>query len=186
MKQLKRVLATELRTNNFTKAKILVQIASKNLAKILIYLSVYISLHSRIVASKILDKSQGINGRLLPSKEKELKFFQIPWKPFKNDKKMLFISPLKLFLFSRFLPWLFVHVEKTAWLEKDQVNFKTYDVITWLTSNNIHILHIISQSKANKTMEFVQLLAHNRKNNFIQELWRKWSREISSRPLFVF
>ena len=78
MKQLKRVLATELRTNNFTKAKILVQIASKNLGKILIYLSVYISLHSRIVASKILDKSQGINGRLLPSKEKELKFFQIP------------------------------------------------------------------------------------------------------------
>ena len=78
MKQLKRVLATELRTNNFTKAKILVQIASKNLGKILIYLSVYISLHSRIVASKILDKSQGINGRLLPSKEKELTFFQIP------------------------------------------------------------------------------------------------------------
>ena len=147
MKQLNRVLATELRTNNFTKAKILLQIASKNLAKILIYLSVYISLHSRTVASKIFDKSQGINGRLLPSKEKKLKFIQIRWKPFKNDKKMLFISPLKLFLFSRFLRWLFVHVEKTAWLEKDQVNFKTYDVITWLTSNNIHILHISHKVK---------------------------------------
>ena len=74
MKQLNRVLATELRMNNFTKAKILSQIASKNLAKILIYLPIYISLHSRTVASKIFDKSQGINGRLLPSKEKKLKF----------------------------------------------------------------------------------------------------------------
>ena len=70
MKQLNWVLATELSPNNFTKAKILLQVASKNLAKILIYFSVYISLYLRIVASKVFDNSQGINVRLLPSKEK--------------------------------------------------------------------------------------------------------------------
>ena len=38
---------------------------------------------------------------------------------------------LKMF---KFLSWLFRHVEK--WLDsKDKVNFKIYDVTTWLTNN---------------------------------------------------
>ena len=55
-------------------------------------------------------------------------FYSLQWKPFKNDfKKMLFISPQKLFLFSFVLfsfsicfhfSWFFGHVEKMVWLER--------------------------------------------------------------------
>ena len=64
---------------------------------------------------------------------------------------MLFVLPQKLFLFSRF----FGRVAK--WFNlKDKVNFKTYDVTTWLT-NVIHILPNIARSKGNQTMNFGQL-----------------------------
>ena len=38
-----------------------------------------------------------------------------------------------------FFSWLFGHLEKTAWLEM-KINFKSYDLITWLTNN--YITHI--------------------------------------------
>ena len=41
------------------------------------------------------------------------------------------LSVLKIF---KFLSWLFGHVGKTAWLER-QVNFEIYDVTPWLTKN---------------------------------------------------
>ena len=48
--------------------------------------------------------------------------------------KSLFV--LRIF---KFLSWLFGHAEKRLDL-KDKVNFKIYDVITWLTNNcNKHI-----------------------------------------------
>ena len=70
MKNCNWVFATELSPSNFTKAKTLLELASKNFAKILIYLSVYISLYSRIVASKIFNKLRGINVGFSPSREK--------------------------------------------------------------------------------------------------------------------
>ena len=46
--------------SNFTKIKTPSRVAKRNFAKILIQLSVYISLNSEIIASKICEKSQGI------------------------------------------------------------------------------------------------------------------------------
>ena len=35
-------------------------------------------------------------------------------------------------------------------------------------------------------MKFDQVIEHNKRNNFLQKSCRKWGRETSSRPLFVF
>ena len=50
----------------------------------------------------------------------------------------------------------------------------------------IHILPNISQSKGNQTMKFGQLIEYNKRNIFLQKLCRKWGKETSSRPLFIF
>ena len=50
----------------------------------------------------------------------------------------------------------------------------------------IHILANISRSKRNQTMELGQLVEYNKRNIFLQKLWRKWSREFSSRPFLIF
>ena len=72
--------------------------------------------------------------------QKNLRYF-LHWKPFKKAKKTFHfifkaLSILKVF---KFLPWLFGHVEKIAWLER-QIWFWIHDVTTWLMNNcNIHI-----------------------------------------------
>ena len=50
----------------------------------------------------------------------------------------------------------------------------------------IHILPNFSQGKDNQTMKFGQLIEHNKRNIFLRNLCRKWGRETSSRPLFIF
>ena len=50
----------------------------------------------------------------------------------------------------------------------------------------IHISPNISQSKGNQTMKFGQLIEYNKINIFLQKLCRKWGKETSSRPLFIF
>ena len=50
----------------------------------------------------------------------------------------------------------------------------------------IHILSNISQNKGNQTMKFGQLIEYNKRNIFLQKLCRKWGKETSSRPLFIF
>ena len=47
----------------------------------------------------------------------------------------------------------------------------------------VHILPNISQSKGNQTMKFGQLREYNKKNIFLQKLYRKWGKETSSGPL---
>ena len=49
-----------------------------------------------------------------------------------------------------------------------------------------HILSNISESRGNQTMKFGQLIKYNKRNIFLQKLYRKWGRETSSRPLFIF
>ena len=44
----------------------------------------------------------------------------------------------------------------------------------------------ISGIKGNLTMEFGQLIENLKENIFLEKLCRKWGRETSSRPLFVF
>ena len=43
-----------------------------------------------------------------------------------------------------------------------------------------------SRSKINQTMKLGQLIKYNKRNIFLQKSCRKWGRETSSRPLFVF
>ena len=50
----------------------------------------------------------------------------------------------------------------------------------------IHILPNISQSKGNHTIKFGQLLEYDKWNTFLHKSSRKWVREASSRPPFVF
>ena len=50
----------------------------------------------------------------------------------------------------------------------------------------IHVLPNISQSKGNQTIKFGQLIQYNKRNNFLQKLYRKLSKESNSRPLFIF
>ena len=50
----------------------------------------------------------------------------------------------------------------------------------------IHILPNISRSKGNQAMKLGQLTECTKRNIFHQKLCRKWGRETSSRPLFIF
>ena len=50
----------------------------------------------------------------------------------------------------------------------------------------IQILPNILQNKDNQTMKFGQLIEHNKRNIFFQKLCRKWDKETSSRPHFIF
>ena len=76
-------------------------------------------------------------------------------KALKKRWKMPFISPQKLFSFSRY-----------------KANFKLCDVTAWLTNNcNTHITHIL-RSKGNRTINFGQLIECNMRSIFI-ESYRK-------------
>ena len=59
-----------------------------------------------------------------------------------------------------------------AWLEH-KVNFKVYDVKTWLKNNYNTMLPKISRSKDNQTMKYVQLIENNKRNIFLQNSYRK-------------
>ena len=63
---------------------------------------------------------------------------------------MLFISPQKLFSFSRYLTFcldVFGRVGKRL-DKKDKVNFKTYDVTAWFANNcNIHIAQYLEKER---------------------------------------
>ena len=55
-----------------------------------------------------------------------------------------------------------------------------------LQTITIHIFPNISLSKGNQTMKFGQLIEYKKTNIFLQKLWRKWGKEISSKPIFIF
>ena len=61
--------------------------------------------------------------------------------------KMLFISPQKLFSFSRYLNFYFDFGHVAKWFDlKDQVNFKIYDVTAWETNTcNTHITQYLEK-----------------------------------------
>ena len=79
---------------------------------------------------------------------------------------------LKMF---KFLSWLFRHVEK--WLDsKDKVNFKIYDITTWLTNN--WNTQIDQYFKKNRQSGNAILLA----NIFLEKSYTKCRGETISRP----
>ena len=90
---------------------------------------------------------------------------------------MHFIPSPKLFLFSRhlrFSPDFFAIVGK-RFDKKGKVNFKIYDVTTWLKNNynTQYTIPNISLSKSNQAMKLGQLIEYNNKNIFLQKLHRK-------------
>ena len=111
-------------------------------------------------------------------------FYLLRWKSFKMMKNASYLI-LKTLLFSRYLIFVltFWSCRKNRLIRK--TNFKIYDVTTWLTIT-INILSNILQSKGNETIEFGQLIEYDKTNIFLQISCRKWGRETSSRPLFVF
>ena len=50
----------------------------------------------------------------------------------------------------------------------------------------IHILTNVSQNKGNQTIKFGKLIEYDKRYIFLQKLCRKWGRDTSSRPLFIF
>ena len=54
-----------------------------------------------------------------------------------------------------------------------KVNFKIYDVATWLSKIAMHILTNISRSKRNQAMEFGKLIESNLKNIFLEKSYTK-------------
>ena len=90
------------------------------------------------------------------------------------------LSVLKIF---KFLSWLFGHAEKRL-DEKGKINFKIYDVATWLTNNCKHMLTDISGSKDNQAMKFGQLIECSMRNIFLEKSYTKCVGETIPRPFF--
>ena len=70
---------------------------------------------------------------------------------------MLFISFQKLFSFSRYSNFCldFLVLQKKRLHQKDKVNFKIYDITTWLTNNYLQYKYCpISPHKQKKTIFF--------------------------------
>ena len=86
---------------------------------------------------------------------------------------MFFISPQKLFSFSRYLSFDFLVVYQNGLIK---------DVRDLLTNNcNTHTAKI-SRSKGNWTMKFGQLIECNIRNIFLEKSYAKFGGETSPRP----
>ena len=96
---------------------------------------------------------------------------------------MLFISPGKLFSFSRYL--LF-YLEVLVKYENGLVK-KLRLISNFMTSQPgertilIHILSNISRSKSNQTVKFSQLIEFNTRSTFLEKSFTKWGGETSPR-----
>ena len=83
---------------------------------------------------------------LSPSKKQFFTFFnEFSLKLMKNAFYFILKAFFVLKIF-KFLPWIFGHVEKTAWLENGKVNFKIYVDTAWLmNSYNTHIVYYFTK-----------------------------------------
>ena len=64
----------------------------------------------------------------------------------------------------------FLVMQKKRLDKNDKVNFKIYDVTTWLTNNcNIYILPNISRGKDNQALKFGQLIKYSMRNIFVEK-----------------
>ena len=97
---------------------------------------------------------------------------------------MLFISPQKLFSFSRYLSFClnFLDMYQNGLIQKIRLisNFMTSQ--TGKQTIVIHILPNISRSKGKQTMKFGQLIECNIRNTFLEKSYTKCGREAGPRP----
>ena len=66
--------------------------------------------------------------------------------------------------------------------QKDKVNFKISDFITWKQTIAIHTLSNISRSKGNHTVKSGQLIEHDIRNIFPEKSYMKRSGETIPKP----
>ena len=76
---------------------------------------------------------------------------------------------------------LFAYVDKRL-NQKNEVNFKTYDVRTWETNKCNHILRNVSKRKDNQTNKFDQSITWE--TLFFGRSYANFGGETFSRPLF--
>ena len=102
--------------------------------------------------------------------------------------KVLFISSCKFFLFSRYLSFFL----DLLVMYRENVIRKIWLISKFITSQpcyqkiKIHVMSIVSYSKGNQTVKFVQLIEYNKIIFFSLKSCIKWIRETNSRSLFVF
>ena len=85
--------------------------------------------------------------------------------------KNAFYIILKDLFALKFLSWLFDDFEKRL-DQKNKVNFKLYDVTTWLTNNcNTYIVQYLTKKTTRQKLG--QLIEYIKKNVFLQKLFRK-------------
>ena len=84
----------------------------------------------------------------------------------------------------KFWWWLFGHVEKTDWLQREN------SLQNWWSQSLVYkqLLQpncpIPQKSQETQTIKFSQLLQYNKTNIFLQKLCTKLGKETSSRPLY--
>ena len=97
---------------------------------------------------------------------------------------MLFISPQKLFLFSRYLSF---YLDFFVMYQNGLIK-KTRLISNFMTSQSgkqkivIDILPNISRSKGNQTMKFGQLIEYNMRTIFVETSYTKCVRQTSPTP----
>ena len=100
---------------------------------------------------------------------------------------MLFISPQKLFSFSRYLNFCLEYIlvmQKNNFVKdkKDQNNFKIYDVTAWEANNcNTHIaLYLKKQRQSDNEIWSVNTIQHE--NIFLEKSYKSCGEETSRTP----
>ena len=93
------------------------------------------------------------------------------------------LSVVKIF---KFFSWLFWSYRKSSLIRKARLISTFWRHSLFKKTITIHILSNISWNKGSQTMKFGQLIEYNKRYIFLQKSCRKWGRETSSIPVFVF
>ena len=98
-------------------------------------------------------------------------------------KNVFYFTLEALFVFKmfRFLSWLWGHVQKTGWLER-QGYFQDLWRHNLVNQQLQYIYCSISHDLKATRLKHVQLIEYNKRNISLQKLCSKWGRDTSSRP----
>ena len=123
---------------------------------------------------------------LSPSKKDSC--YLLGWKPSKNDEKY-FLFHLKSPFPSQDILSLchdFLVMQEKRIDQKDNINFKLYDVTTWFTHNfNTHTVQYLTKQKQSDNENLINL-QNIIKIFFFRNHAENEAGRVSSRPLFVF
>ena len=97
---------------------------------------------------------------------------------------MAFISPEKLFLFSRYLNFCldFFVIYKNGFIRKTRLISKFMTPEPGKKTIAIHTMPNISRSKVNQTMKFGQLIEYNIRNIILEKSHTRYGEETIPRP----